>query len=322
MIENKLRIIYMGTPDFAVPALRALIDSHHEVVAVYTQPPRPKGRGHKLQKSPVHDLADIHDIPVYNPASFKKDKEAARTFISHNADVAIVAAYGLILPQSVLDAPKHGCLNIHGSLLPKWRGAAPIQYSIWKGDSQTGVTIMQMEAGLDTGPMISKQTCEITAQTTSQSLYDDLSDMGAAMLLPVLRTLSEGQDLNPEIQNDNHSTYASMLDKTDGLIDWSMTASEIDQQIRALNPWPGTYTTLGGANFKIKSATVAHDVQVDINEVKTIGRVFSKQGHILCGDRTVLQLTHVQPPNKAAMDFASALNGQYLTVGDTLGQDK
>ncbi len=303
----------MGTPDFSVPALRTLIESPHEVVAVYTQPPRPKGRGHNVQKSPVHVLADAHKIPVYNPVSLKKDVDAVETLKSHNADIAIVAAYGLILPQSVLDAPKHGCLNIHASLLPRWRGAAPIQYSIWKGDKESGVTIMQMEAGLDTGPMISKQTCDITSTTTAQSLHDELSNMGGAMLLPLLDKVSNGEALGGEVQNDELSNYASMLKKEDGKIDWSMSATEIDQQARALNPWPGTYCTHGDKIFKIKATKLVSDTSD-----KPVGTVLDKNGLVVCGDKTVIQITHIQPPNKAAMEFASALNGGYLSVGDQL----
>ncbi|MGB1077554.1 MAG: methionyl-tRNA formyltransferase [Bdellovibrionales bacterium] len=313
-MNKSLKIIYMGTPDFSVPALRTLIDSLHDVVAVYTQPPRPKGRGHKVQKSPVHALADIHNIPVYTPASFKKDMDAVEMFRSHDADLAVVAAYGLILPQVILDAPKYGCLNIHASILPRWRGAAPIQYAIWKGDTESGITIMQMEAGLDTGPMISKQTCEITQETTASSLHDRLSDMGGAMLLPLLEELSNGQALVSTPQDDALSNYASMLKKEDGLIDWNNTAEEICRQVRALNPWPGTYCTHNDQlSIKIKAVRVADQISDT-----PAGTVLDKQGHIVCGHGSVLQITHIQPPNKAAMDFASALNGGYIKVGDVL----
>ena len=312
-MSNNLRIIYMGTPDFSVPALQTLIGSSHEVAAVYTQPPRPKGRGQKVQKSPVHILADAHGIEVFSPISFKKDLDAVEIFKNHKADIAIVAAYGLILPQSVLDAPTHGCLNIHASLLPRWRGAAPIQYSIWKGDTKSGVTIMQMEAGLDTGPMISKQVCAITPSTTAQQLHDEISNMGGTMLLPLLEQLQKGAPLSAEAQDDALSNYASMLKKEDGEINWTDTAQELICQVRALNPWPGTYCTYNDKALKIKGVSSS-----DQTSDALTGTILNKLGHVSCGEGTVIQLTHVQPQNKNAMDFSSALNGGYVQVGDIL----
>ncbi len=304
-MSKKLNIIYMGTPDFSVPALQALITSPHDIVAVYTQPPRPKGRGHKMQKSPVQEVAEVHNIPVFTPVSFKKDIHAIEIFQSHTADLAIVAAYGLILPQSVLDAPVYGCVNIHASLLPRWRGAAPIQYAIWKGDQETGVTIMQMEAGLDTGPMITKRSCPITQETTAHSLHDELSVMGAEMILPCL----DNFPLQGESQEGASSNYASLLTKEDGKIDWTQTAQDIDRQIRALNPWPSTYCD----TLKIKKATLS-----DQTSPAPVGTVLDKDGHIVCGAQSVLKLKEIQPQNKKAMDFLSALNGGYLKVGARL----
>ena len=275
----------MGTPDFAVPALAKLLDGPHNVVAVYTQPPRPKGRGHQVQKSPVHELADAHTIPLHTPQNFKA-AEALETFQSHKADVAIVAAYGLILPQAVLDTPKYGCLNIHASLLPRWRGASPIQHAVWKGDQESGVTIMQMERGLDTGPMIAKESVPITADTTSQSLHDQLSALGAEILPPLLDRLAAKGSLSATVQDDTHASYAPMLKKEDGRIDWSNNAQEIDRQIRALNPWPGTY----------------------MDGLK--GRVKVLRAHIKDND-IVLDL--VQPEGKKPMDLVSARNGGYLS---------
>ena len=312
-MSNNLRIIYMGTPDFSVPALQTLIDSSHEVVAVYTQPPRPKGRGQKIQKSPVHFLADTHGIEVFSPISFKKDLDAVEIFKNHKADIAIVAAYGLILPQSVLDAPTHGCLNIHASLLPRWRGAAPIQYSIWKGDTESGVTIMQMEAGLDTGPMISKQVCAITPSTTAQELHDEISNIGGDMLLPLLEQLQKGAALSAEVQDDTLSNYASMLKKENGKIDWTDIAQDLNCQVRALNPWPGTYCTHNDKSLKIKNVSASGQTSD-----APAGTVLDKLGYVSCGEDSVIQLTHVQPQNKKAMDFYSALNGGYIHVGDIL----
>mgnify|MGYP000411976149 CR=1 FL=1 len=278
-----MRVIFMGTPDFAVPALRALIDSNsHDVIAVYTREPKPKGRGMEMQKSAVHMVADAHNIPVYTPKSLKKSAEAQAEFTALNADVAIVAAYGLLLPKAVLDAPKYGCLNIHGSLLPRWRGASPIQHAIWKGDDVSGITIMQMDEGMDTGDMIHKVEVPITHETTAESLFEELSFLGGQTILNVLRDID---DIHPEPQDDAFATHAPMLQKTDGEIDMMASAEEIDRQIRALNPWPGTYV---------------HGLK---------GRVKILKAH-LEGGALVLDL--VQPEGKKPMDYQSAKNGGYL----------
>ena len=279
-----LRIIFMGTPDFAVPALRALISSSHEVIAVYSQPPRPKGRGYEVEKSPVHLTADEHNIPVYHPINFKADEDK-ETFKNLNADIAVVAAYGLILPKAILEAPKYGCLNIHASLLPRWRGASPIQHAIWKGDTQSGVTIMQMERGLDTGPMILKGETDITETTTAQDLHDSLSEIGGDLIVQVLDQVDKIGLPETEQQDDSLSNYAPMLKKEDGQIDPSQDIKDIDQQIRALNPWPGTFTQ----GLK--------------------GRVKILKAHIE-GDQLVFDL--VQPDGKKPMDLQSAINGGYL----------
>lgn len=300
-MTNKLKIIFMGTPDFAVPALQALIGSRHEVIAVYSQPPRPKGRGQKVVPSPVHELAAHHKIPVYTPVSLKTP-EAKAEFQNLGADVAVVAAYGLILPEAVLNAPRYGCLNIHASLLPRWRGAAPIQYAIWQGDNTSGVTIMRMEKGLDTGPMIAKTETPITPETTCQTLHDQLAANGGELLLEVLADI---ENITTVAQDESASTYASMLTKEDGRIEWNKTAAEIDRQIRALNPWPGTFTD----EFKIKEARLT-DEKTD----KSPGTFLDKKGHIACGRGSVLQILKLQPAGKNPMDFASALNGGYVTL--------
>lgn len=305
---KSLRIAFMGTPDFSVPALNALHKGPHEVVCVYSQPPRPKGRGHKVQPSPIHMYADEHGIPVFHPKSLKKPPEHEE-FAAHNLDVAIVAAYGLILPKAVLDAPKYGCINIHASLLPRWRGASPIQRAIWEGDSESGVTLMQMDEGLDTGPEISKQNIEITQDTTAQSLHDALSSLGGTMITDAIEQLAQNGALSSTPQDDNQTTYAPLLTKEDGHIDWNQTAQQIDRQIRALNPWPGTYTN----NFKIKDAALSNQTTD-----APIGTILDKKGHIACGQGTVLQIKSLQPAGKKPMDFASALNGGYVTIGEAI----
>jgi methionyl-tRNA formyltransferase len=277
-----MRIIFMGTPDFAVPSLQALIESDHDIIAVYTREPKPKGRGLELQKSAVHTLADAHNIPVYTPKSLKKSKDAQDEFASLNADVAVVAAYGLLLPKAVLDAPKYGCLNIHGSLLPRWRGASPIQHAIWQGDDVSGITIMQMDEGMDTGDMILKIEMPITIDTKAQSLFDDLSAMGGKTILEVLDNIDT---LPRKKQDDSLATHAPMLKKSDGEIDITAPVRAIDCQIRGLNPWPGTY----------------------VEGIK--GRVKILKAHVE-GEAIIFDL--VQPEGKKAMDLKSAQNGGYL----------
>lgn len=305
---EKLRIAFMGTPDFAVPALERLHNGPHEVVCVYSQPPRPKGRGHKVQPSPVHQFASDHGIPVFHPKSLKKAPEQEE-FAAHNLDVAIVAAYGLILPTAVLEAPKYGCINIHASLLPRWRGASPIQHAIWKGDTQSGVTLMQMNEGLDTGPEIEKRTLPITDQTTAQSLHDDLSSLGGDMIVDAMNKLAEHGVLGSTPQDDSQSNYAPLLKKEDGLINWTATSQEIDRQIRALNPWPGTYI----GELKIKQAALS-----DQTTDQEPGTILDKKGNIACGNGSVLKIQSLQPAGKKPMDFASALNGGYVKFGEKL----
>lgn len=297
----------MGTPDFSVGALKKLIESDHDVIAVYSREPKPKGRGQQVQKTPVHELADQNNIPVFTPKSFKKDAGAVAQFQGLNADIAVVAAYGLILPLSVLTAPKLGCLNIHASVLPRWRGASPIQHAIWKGDLTSGVTIMQMEEGLDTGPMLLTREIEISTMTTPQ-LHDALSVMGAEMIVEVLKNIPVG-----EKQNDEYSVYAPMLKKEDGLIDWRQSANEIDQQVRALNPWPGTYTNSDSKRLKILNGEVVYTV---FDEKP--GMVLPK-GAIACGNGLAYQIKTLQPENSKPMDVVSALNGHHLRVGTVLG---
>jgi methionyl-tRNA formyltransferase len=296
----------MGTPHFAVPALEALINTGHDIVAVYTQPPRPAGRGQHVQKSPVHDCAEKHGIPVFTPRTLKTP-EAQSEFAAQNADVAVVAAYGLILSKAVLDAPKNGCINIHASLLPRWRGASPIQHAIWKGDHESGITIMQMDVGLDTGDMLKKGVVPITQQTTCTQLHDALSAIGGTLIVDVLENL---EDIKPEKQDDAQSNYAPMLKKDDGKINWLESATGINCQIRALNPWPGTFTTANGKRIKVLEA-------VPDAGSGAAGTVLNKAGHVACG-RDVLKLVKIQPDGGKPMDFAAALNGNYIKIGDVL----
>mgnify|MGYP003392014120 CR=1 FL=1 len=307
-----LRIVFMGTPDFAVPALRALRKAGHEIICVYTQPPRPKGRGQHVQPSPVQVYAETHNMPVRYPQSLK-GSEAQHEFSLLEADVAIVAAYGLILPKAVLNAPKYGCINIHASLLPRWRGASPIQHAIWKGDAMSGITLMQMDEGLDTGAEISKETASIQKETTAQILHDQLSAIGGTMIVQAMETLARDGKLSSTAQNNALSNYAPLLKKEDGFINWTLSASEIDRQVRALNPWPGVSAGLEDARLKIQSAQVS-----DETTSAQAGTILDKSGHVACGGGTVLKLVKVQPANTKVMDFSAALSGNYIKVGDRL----
>ena len=232
---KKLRLAFMGTPDFAAIALRALIDAGHDIVCAYTQPPKPSGRGHKLTKSSVQQLAEEHNIAVITPRSLRDTSEQEK-FSALQLDVAVVAAYGLILPQAILDAPRHGCINIHGSLLPRWRGAAPIHRALLAGDNETGISIMQMDAGLDTGDVLSMQSVPITNASTTTQLHDELAVLGGRMIVDALNKIDHWQ---PQKQPDNGVTYAQKITKDENRINWTQPADMIDRQVRALNPWPG-----------------------------------------------------------------------------------
>lgn len=249
-----MRVIYAGTPEFAVPALQALLASRHEVVAVYCQPDRPAGRGRKLAFGPVKQVAVAAGIPVEQPVSLKSPEEQDK-LRAYAPDIMIVAAYGLILPQVVLDIPRHGCLNIHGSLLPRWRGAAPIQRAIQTGDTETGVTIMQMAAGLDTGDMLYKVACPITPADGGQSIHDKLAAEGASALLHTLDLLEAGK-LQPEVQDETQSTYTHKLTKAEAQIDWNQSAAEIDRTIRAFDAYPVAFTLYEGQPLRLFASCV------------------------------------------------------------------
>ncbi len=307
--SSYLRVVYMGTPDFAVPALKMLADSDHDVICVYTQPPRPAGRGQKLSKSAVHKAADDLGIPVKHPTSLKKE-DAQKEFSTLNADIAVVAAYGLILPKAVLEAPKFGCINIHASLLPRWRGAAPIQRAILAGDTETGICIMQMDQGLDTGDILARQTVAITDKTTAQTLHDALAETGAKMTKETVDKIGNGKKPEAEAQTEDGMTYAKMLSREDGKIDWRASASHIERQIRALTPWPGVWCMADGQRLKIHAAEVAKGSGQP-------GMILNKDMTVGCGSGAI-KLTSVQPEGKKPMDGLSFLNGSKLNVGDVL----
>jgi len=300
-----LRIIFAGTPEFAAVHLSALINSEHEVIAVYSQPDRPAGRGKKLQPSPVKQVALEHDIAVYQPLNFKDPADIAE-LNALQADVMIVVAYGLLLPQAVLDAPKYGCLNVHASLLPRWRGAAPIQRCIEAGDKVTGITIMQMDAGLDTGAMLHKVSTGIALDETGGSLHDRLASLGPDSLLTTLAQLQAGT-LQPEQQNDALANYAHKLKKEEALLDWSQSAETLALQVRAFNPFPVAYTLLGNDRIRVLQASAVD--KVTQLQPGTIANVSAEGIEVACADG-VLRLEQIQLAGKKAMMVADVINGQ------------
>ncbi|MEM7255998.1 MAG: methionyl-tRNA formyltransferase [Pseudomonadota bacterium] len=313
-MSESLRIIYAGTPDFAVPALRALCDSQHQVVAVYTQPDRRAGRGRKLAASPVKTTALAHDIPVQQPQSLK-DAGALEMLRSYQADVMVVAAYGLILPAGALHAPTHGCLNIHASLLPRWRGAAPIQRAIEAGDDSSGVTIMQMDVGLDTGDMLHKVSCPIDQHTTAAALHDTLAEVGATALMDTLQVLVAGQ-LQPQPQDESQVTYAHKLEKKEAIIDWHDTTQAIHRRICAFNPWPVAQTTVAGETLRIWQSIA---LESSAGQVAAGSVVATDDGLDVATADGVLRLLQVQPPGKKPMAAADYLRSRDLAVGTQLG---
>ena len=297
------RIIFMGTPAFSVEALRVLIDSRHEVVAVYTRPPTPRDRGHQVQKSPVHMCAEEHNIPVYTPKSLRNEEEQA-FFKSLNADLAVVAAYGLILPSLILDAPRVGCVNLHASLLPRWRGAAPIQRAIMAEDKETGITLMQMDIGLDTGAMLAKSYLPITSETTTPILHDQLATSGAVLLRDSLEGLL-AQTIQAITQPVDGVTYAAKLEKAEGQLDWNETALALHARVRGLNPWPGTWFSVEDLIVKVIEAEIIADHHFEP------GVFFSTQDHALCVacEKGSLALKTVQRAGGKPMDAHAFLQG-------------
>ncbi len=301
-----MRIIFMGTPDFSVPVLDALVAAGHEIVCVYCQPPRPAGRGKKDRPSPVQTRAEALGLLVRYPTSLKSSTEHA-AFAALDADVAVVVAYGLILPQVVLDAPSRGCLNIHASLLPRWRGAAPIHRAIMAGDTDTGVCIMQMDAGLDTGSVLLREVTPIDVDETTAMLHDRLSMMGAKTIVTALDRLD---DLKAEPQMDTGVTYASKIDKAEARLDWAMPAHKVDQLIRGLSPFPGAWFEHDGARIKVLGSTLANGTGVP-------GEVLDNSLRVACGDGAV-QLTRLQRAGKAAQDADDFQRGACITLGTRL----
>jgi methionyl-tRNA formyltransferase len=302
-----LRLAFMGSPDFAVPALRALVGAGHTIAAVYCQPPRPAGRGQALRRCPVHVAADALGLEIRTPARLRRDTDAHAAFAALDLDAAVVAAYGLILPPPMLDAPRRGCLNIHASLLPRWRGAGPIQAAILAGDTESGITIMRMDEGLDTGPMLLAEAVQIGPRTTAATLHDALAAVGARL---VLRALDENPPPHP--QPAEGATYAPKLAREDGLIDWTRDAAFIERQVRALNPWPGTFSTWSGATLKVLDCLPA-------DGAGAAGTVLDEQLTIACGAGAV-RLLRMQAPGGTAMAAADFLRGHPVPAGAVLGR--
>lgn len=307
-----MRIIFMGSPDFSVPALDALAKAGHDIAAVYCQPPRPAGRGKKDRPTPVHARATELGLTVRHPASLRSAQEQA-AFADLGADIAVVVAYGLILPEPVLDAPRHGCLNIHASLLPRWRGAAPIHRAIMAGDTQTGICIMQMDEGLDTGPVLLRRATPIGPEDTTADLHDRLAAMGADMITETLDRLDQ---LTPEAQPETGITYASKIDKSEARIDWTRPAPEIDRQIRGLSPFPGAWCMLQGERLKLLGARLGRD-----KGAGDPGTLLDADLTVACGtgaDRGAVQITRLQRPGHKAQDADAFLRGNPLDPGARL----
>lgn len=308
-----MRIVFMGTPDFAVPSLQALIDAGHDVCAVYTQPDKPQGRKQILTAPPVKTLALEHDIPVFQPNTLKNEDEQAR-LRELAPEVIIVVAYGKLLPKAVLDIPPHGCINVHGSLLPRWRGAAPIQWAVIAGDEMAGVTTMQMAEGLDTGDMLLTYETKVGEKETAGELFDRLAQSGAELLTQTLVKLDE---ITPRPQDDAQSCYAHMLDKQMAVIDWSRSAHEIDCLIRGLNPWPIALTTLSGERLKVFAA----EKTAGNGEPGTVLEADPKKGlTVACGEGA-LGLTEIQLVGGKRMKATDFLRGHAIEVGTKLGDE-
>lgn len=312
-----LRLAFMGSPDFAVPTLKALIDAGHEIVCVYSQPPKRAGRGKKLRPTPVHAFAEAEGIPVRTPKSLKSDEEKAN-FAALDLDAAIVVAYGLILPQAVLDAPRLGCVNLHGSLLPRWRGAAPIQRAVMAGDAETGVQAMIMEAGLDTGPVVLTAKTPISHTDTAGSVHDRLAELGAELMPRAIAGLADGT-LTPEPQSEDGVTYASKLGPDDQRIDWDKSPLEIDCQIRGLSPFPGAYCYWQpeDADAPVRLKILMSETLIGTPD-KAPGTVLSDQLDIGCGGHGAIRILKLQKPGGKPMLATDFLRGTPISVGTVL----
>jgi len=307
-----VKIIFAGTPQFAADALAAL-SKEHQVVAVLTQPDRPSGRGMQLTASPVKQLAQQLALPVLQPATLKNE-EIQRDLAAFDADLMVVAAYGLILPKAVLQLPRHGCLNIHASLLPRWRGAAPIQRAILAGDAETGITIMQMDEGLDTGDMLLKTTCPITAEDTAETLHDKLAGMGAQAIAATLRELEKGK-LHPQRQDNEKATYAAKLSKAEAQLDWSKSAAELERAVRGYFPFPVAHTQFGETPIKIIKAAMGEG---NSSTPGTVLAIDKEAIHVACGNGA-LALKVLQKPGGKALPVAQFVQSFPLKAGDRLG---
>lgn len=305
----RLRLAFMGSPDFAVPSLNALIEAGHEIAAVYTQPPRPAGRGQRPKPSPVQVAAEAHNLPVRTPVTLK-DPAEQMAFAELGLDAAVVVAYGLILPRPVLEAPRLGCLNVHASLLPRWRGAAPIQRAILAGDEETGITIMLMDAGLDTGPMLLKDRLPIGPGTTAAALHDALALMGARLIVEALDGFAAGH-LKPEPQPEEGVTYAGKIGKEDGRVDWQ-DAVHVERQVRALNPWPGVWFDHGGTRLRVLRAERAPEAS------GAAGEILDDRLTVACARNGGIRLLELQRPGRAPVDAAAFLRGYPLPPGTCL----
>ena len=314
-MTTPLKIIFAGTPDFAAKHLSALLDSEHDIIAAYTQPDRPAGRGKKLTASPVKQLALQHNIPVFQPNSLKSD-EAQKVITDLDADIMVVVAYGLLLPAAVLNTPKLGCINVHGSILPKWRGAAPIQRAIWAGDTNTGVTIMQMDEGLDTGDMLHIATLPIEVSDTSATLYEKLAQLGPVALVDVLNRFDS---FTPQKQDDAEASYAKKLSKEEARINWHEDALQIERNIRAFNPWPVSWMNVDEHNVKVWSASV-----VKMDKQASPGTILraNKEGITIATGNDALCITSLQIPGKKALPAADVINARqtWFEVGRCLAQ--
>lgn len=304
-----MRIAFMGTPDFALPTLQALHGSGHDIVAVYSQPPARAGRGKKERPSPVHAWAETAGIPVHTPASMR-DADAQAAFAALDLDVAVVVAYGQILPQVVLDAPRHGCVNVHASLLPRWRGAAPIHRAVMAGDAKTGVCIMQMEAGLDTGPVLMKAETDIAPGDNTLTLHDRLAAMGGDLIVEAVEGLASGA-LTPQVQPEEGVTYAHKIDKAEARIDWTDSAEAVDRKVRGLFPFPGAFTMVGDERIKLLAGTVEKGTG-------SPGELLDEALLVACGEGAY-RIDRAQRAGKGAMDREELLRGFSIAKGTRFG---
>lgn len=312
-----MKIVFMGTPDFASEVLKSLLESEHQVLAVFTQPDKPRGRGKKISYTPVKEMALEAQIPIYQPRRIR-DEENLEILKQINPDVIIVAAYGNILPKEILDLPPYGCINIHASILPKYRGAAPIHWAIIKGETETGISIMQMDEGMDTGDVLLLERIEISEEADTGEIFAKLASLGSKMIIEVLEKIKDGK-LIPVKQKEEEATYAPMLTKKDELLDWDMSSKDIYNKIRGMNPWPGVYTYFRGDRLKIQKSILIDEKQVI--EYKP-GEIidFSEEGIFIAANPGTIALKIIQPAGKKQLNFKDFINGYQISRGELLGK--